>query len=112
MKTRFSILVLFAVSFVVFFTGCTKDKCSTSYTYQVYEPVYLDYATLRGSVASDAPRDLQNPGKIYLYGSYLFVNEVNEGVHVIDNTNPANPINKAFIKIPGNMDIAVQGNFL
>jgi len=105
-------IFILAVSFVVFFAGCTKDKCSTTYTYQVYEPVYMDYATLRGSVASETPRALDNPGKIYLYGNYLFVNEVNEGVHVIDNSNPASPVNKAFIRIPGNMDIAVQGHTL
>ncbi|HXH18156.1 MAG TPA: hypothetical protein VNJ07_03645, partial [Chitinophagales bacterium] len=112
MKSRLSILTLAAVSFVVLFTGCTKDKCSTTYTYQVYEPVYMDYATLRGSVASEAPRPLDNPGKIYIYGNYLFVNEVNEGVHVIDNSNPAAPVNKAFINIPGNVDIAVKGSVL
>lgn len=112
MKSRISIIAMFAVSFVVFFTGCTKDKCSTTYIYQVYEPVYMDYAELRGSVASEAPRSLENPGKIYLFGTYLFVNEVNEGVHVIDNSNPAAPVNKAFIRIPGNLDIAVKGNVL
>jgi len=72
----------------------------------------MDYAELRGSVASEAPRSLENPGKIYLFGSYLFVNEMNEGVHVIDNSNPAAPVNKAFIRIPGNVDIAVKGNVL
>jgi len=111
MKSKISILTL-AVSFVTLFTGCTKDKCSTTYTYQVYEPVYMEYDQLRQSVASEAPRELDNPGKIYLYGNYLFVNEVNEGVHVIDNSNPASPVNKAFIKIPGNVDIAVQGAVL
>lgn len=72
----------------------------------------MDYATLRQSVASEAPRNLENPGKIYIFGSYLFVNEVNEGVHVIDNRNPAAPVIRAFIKIPGNVDIAVQGSVL
>ena len=112
MKSKISILAALAVSFVVLFTGCTKDKCSTTYTYQVYEPVYMDYATLRGSVASESPRNLDNPGKIYIYGNYLFVNEVNEGVHVIDNSNPASPVNKAFINIPGNVDIAVKGSVM
>jgi len=112
MKSRISVLAFAAVSFVMLFTGCTKDKCSTTYTYQVYEPVYMDYATLRQSVASESPRSLSNPGKIYIFGGYLFVNEVNQGVHVIDNSNPASPVTKAFINIPGNVDIAVKGNVL
>lgn len=111
LSTLFSAAMLIAASLALF-TGCTKDKCSTTYTYQAYEPVYMDYATLRQSVASEAPRALDNPGKIYVFGSYLFVNEVNEGVHVIDNRDPAAPVNKSFIKIPGNVDIAVQGNVL
>ncbi len=110
-KTTFFRLFSFTV-FIALFAGCTKDKCSTSYTYQVYEPVYLDYVELRSSVASELPRSLDNPGKIYVFGAYLFVNELNEGVHIIDNSNPASPENKAFIKIPGNVDIAVRGNVL
>ena len=105
-------LLMFTVIFFLLLSGCTKDKCSTTYTYQVYEPVYMDYATLRQSVASEVPRTLDNPGKIYVSGNYLFVNEVNEGVHVIDNHNPASPVNRAFINIPGNVDIAVQGSIL
>ena len=55
---------------------------------------------------------LESPGKIYIYGDYLFINEINKGVHVIDNSNPSNPVNKSFINIPGNVDIAVKGNIL
>ena len=42
----------------------------------------------------------------------FFLNEPNKGVHIIDNSNPASPINKSFISIPGNYDIAVKGNIL
>lgn len=37
---------------------------------------------------------------------------MNKGVHIIDNSNPAQPINKVFISIPGNIDIAVKGSTL
>ncbi|NJO92414.1 MAG: hypothetical protein HC831_28175, partial [Chloroflexia bacterium] len=52
------------------------------------------------------------PGKIYIKDKYLFVNEVNKGIHVFDNTNPASPSNVAFINIPGNVDMAIRGNLL
>ena len=47
-----------------------------------------------------------------MYGNYIFLNEVNKGVHIIDNTNPVNPVIKSFINIPGNVDIAVKGSTL
>ncbi|HEU4902901.1 MAG TPA: hypothetical protein VFT06_08915, partial [Flavisolibacter sp.] len=45
-------------------------------------------------------------------GNYLFLNEVNKGIHVIDNSNPAAPKNIAFINIPNNIDLAVKGSYL
>ena len=37
---------------------------------------------------------------------------MDRGIHVIDNSNPAAPRNVAFIDMPGNLDLAVKGNFL
>jgi hypothetical protein len=67
---------------------------------------------IRLDVKAESPRELQKPGKLYFYDTYVFINESNEGIHVIDNSNPANPRNVAFIKIPGNIDIAVKDNIL
>ena len=47
-----------------------------------------------------------------MYGQYLFINEKNEDIHVIDNADAANPKNLAFWSIPGNVDMAIQGNFM
>jgi hypothetical protein len=55
---------------------------------------------------------LGNPGKIYIYGNYIFLNESNVGIHIIDNSQPSAPRNIAFIPIPGNLDLAVTGNTL
>jgi hypothetical protein len=40
------------------------------------------------------------------------VNDFQRGVHIIDNSNPANPVKKGFIKILGNVDIEIKDNFL
>ena len=77
-----------------------------------FRPVYLSFEALRSGVASFPPRDLADPGKILVQGNLLFINERLEGVHVIDNTDPAAPKKIAFIKIPGNIDIAVRGGIL
>src|SRR4051812_35673270 len=85
-------------------SSCKKDKCDQTVTYKKYSPVYMSYADLRSSVKSEPAQALKKPGKIYLKGNYIFVSEVDKGIHVIDNTNPSSPQNIAFIKVPGNMD--------
>jgi hypothetical protein len=72
----------------------------------------MSYEEFRNSIDTEESRDLQNPGKIYFYNDYLFVNEYLKGIHVIDNSNPALPVNLAFISIPGNVDIAVKDDIL
>lgn len=103
------LLTLFAA---LSFQSCIKDKCKNEYTYYRSEPVYITYEELRASVASDAPHALKNPGKIWFSDNYIFINEKNEGIHVINNVNPSSPVNEAFIKIPGNLDLAVRNHTL
>jgi len=110
-NTRISLFALFLFS-TLFFTSCQKDKCTQTVTYKTYEPVYMSYDELRSSVKSEAAKVLKTPGKIYMKGNYIFINEVDKGIHVIDNSNPSSPQNIAFINIPGNIDIAAIGNVL
>ncbi len=95
---------------LIFLTGCFKDK--VTHTYTLLKPVYRSKTEVLSQVKSNAAQSLANPGKIFVYGDYLFVNEINKGVHVIDNSNPKSPVNKRFINIPGNVDIAVKGTTL
>lgn len=95
----------------LFQQGCT-DKCEDSYTYTRYTPIYKQYADFRKDVVTTAPRELQNTGKIYYKTPYLYINELNEGVHVFDNTDKSNPQNIGFIAIEGNMDIAIKGDVM
>lgn len=105
-----NIFIALFVSFL--FSGCLKDSITHTYTYSWYEPLYKTKAEVRGDIKSNAPREIQNPGKISIIGKYIFLNEINKGIHVFDNTNPSSPQNIAFINIPGNVDIAVKGNTL
>ena len=93
-------------------TSCIKDKCTQTVTYMKDIPVYRSYEEIRQPIKTEAARTLQNPGKIYLYADYVLINELNEGVHVIDNSDPANPQPISFIKIAGNVDIAMKGSVL
>src|SRR6187455_2311178 len=98
-------IALASLILVFSFQGCLKDTCKSTYT--IYSPIYKSLTDVRAGMKSEAPKPLQNTGKIYVFGNYIFLNEVNEGIHVIDNTNPAAPRNINFINIPGNVDIAV-----
>ncbi len=76
-----------------------------------YRAVYATAAEL-ANIETQSPRALRKPGKIYVQGNYLFVNEQGEGLHVIDNADPTKPRKISFLKIPGNNDMAVKGRFL
>jgi len=90
--------------------GCVKDDCRHSY--KIYTPVYKTLTQLRSEVKSVAARAIVHPGKIYVKDNMVYLSETGEGIHVIDNSNPQNPINKSFINVPGNIDIAMKENIL
>jgi hypothetical protein len=58
------------------------------------------------------PQTIKRLGKIYYKDATIYVNESNLGVHIIDNTDPANPVKKKFLQIPGCRDIAIKGDIL
>ena len=76
-----------------------------------YKPIYASGSDIANVSVKEAVA-LSDPGKIYLLDPYIFVNERGKGVHIIDNSDPKNPNNLAFIDIPGNYDIAAKGNWL
>ena len=90
--------------------SCVKDVVQTTYTY--YEPVFKSKTEVLQNIRSAGAQPLSATGKIVKYGNYILINELNKGIHVIDNTNPASPVNKEFIAIPGNVDLAVKNNML
>ncbi len=95
---------------MVFFSSCLKDQCTRTYSY--YTPEYKTTAEVRANIKSNAPVAIEQTGKLYLKDQYIFLNEPDKGIHVIDNSNPYSPQNVAFIDIPGNIDMAVKGNYL
>ena len=76
-----------------------------------YRPVYATQEALT-RIETQPPRPLRKPGKIYVRDNYLFVNELGEGIHIINNTDPARPQKIAFLSILANYDLAVKGNYL
>lgn len=109
-RTLLAFRWLTALCFITALTGCMKDSITKTYT--IYTPVYKDRAEVLANIKSNTPQPIKEKGKIFLYGDYIFLNDLNKGVHVINNSNPSAPVREAFIDIPGNVDIAVKGNTL
>jgi hypothetical protein len=107
-----AVALCFCVSILFLQQSCVKDVCNKTYTYTYFVPLYKTTAEVRANIKSNTPKPILNPGKIYIKGNYIFLNELNKGIHIIDNANPAMPKNIAFIDIPGNVDIAVKGNIM
>lgn len=105
-------LAFFLLALSAFLSGCLRDECETTRTYIRFDPVYKLPAEVRVGISAQGPSELRNPGKIYVLGHYLFINERNEGIHVLDNSDPANPKKIAFWNIPGNGDMAIRGQYL
>lgn len=108
---RFMQTLFILVTLSLFFYACEDQRVQTV-TWTEFEPVYMTQQEFDNAVSMDEPRDLVNPGKIYLYGQHLFINDINKGVHIIDNSDPSNPSKVGFITIPANKDIAVKGDLL
>lgn len=77
-----------------------------------YRPVLMDRSDLEESIAFLPPQEQRAYGKIYRQDNLLFINEPFLGVHVVDNSDPRQPKKLGFIRIPGNIDIAMKGNYL
>lgn len=105
-------LLLLAGCVAIFLVGCFKDTVRTSTTYTYYTPVYKSRSEVYAAIKSTGPQQVQRQGKIVVQGHYIFINDVDRGIAVINNADPAHPVNVSFIPIPGNMDLAVKGNIL
>jgi len=85
---------------------------SSSYYYS-YTPLLMDRAELESSLAMvNGAMPIVNPGKLCLYGSWVLLVERYGGIHFIDNSNPAAPQRRAFLRVPGCQDVAVRNDVL
>jgi len=90
-------------------TSCEDKRLQT---YLANVPVYMSYEDLRSSFEVSGEQALEKPGKIYFKDNYMYINEYQKGIHVVDLSNPENPQKKAFIQIPGNVDISIRNDVL
>ena len=100
------------VVILIVFTGC-KDKQFKKYTANV--PVYTDFETFRkelGTVKYESAKTIEKKGNIYFKDNYLFILDNFKGIHIIDNSNPASPVNKGYYAITGITGMAIRNQYL
>ncbi len=103
------ISILFLIAFALAACTDTNDEYEV---YELYSPILMTMDEVRAGVRVEESQEITQTGKIYYKHPYLFVNELNKGIHIIDNSNATNPQKKAFIRIPGNVDMEMLGNYL
>jgi len=101
--------LLMLTSFLLTFMSCENEDYEI---YNVVTPVTMTLSELRSSVKILPPQNTDKSGKIYVYEEFIFINDVEKGIHIIDNTIPTAPKKISFLKILGNTDIAVKDEML
>jgi len=108
MKNILSILIVFIAVQGCFPTG--DDDVEPQFVAN-YEPVIMNRTAFEASIAYETtPRPIEKSGKIYVKGNFIYVNEVNKGFHIINNSNPSNPDNIGFIKVLGSSDLSIKSD--
>lgn len=108
MKTIFYLLMMIT-SFSLAFISCENEEYEI---YNVATPITMTVSELRSSVKVLPPQQIIKSGKIYIYEEFIFINDQGKGVHVIDNSVPTAPKKISFLKILGNVDVAVKDEML
>ncbi len=104
---------LLLLALTVISTSCDQDLVGdVTVTYQKGIPTYGDMTAIRNTPILGSVQNIENAGKIFVSPEYLFIGEEGKGVHVLDNSNPENPLNVAFINIPGNREYFLTNNTL
>lgn len=110
MKLQISILAIGALCLTAcdaFFMNDEPNVPSSE-----YEAILIKKADLPKTITLKAPQPILDGGKIYAYGNYIYITEKFKGLHVINNTDPANPVNERFVAIGGVVDMVFKDNQL
>lgn len=98
---------LLAMCSLLFLMSCERDDLVV----MGMSPIYYSFDDF-SKIKSEVPRNYQNLGKIVTNGNYIYINEINLGIHVIDNTDPTNPKQIRFWNIPGNREFTINDGIL
>lgn len=108
---KLPILIATGIGFAVCLAECTPNDRLGDDNGSAWVPVYMQ-PTEKDNISIAGARTTENPGKIYVWDHYIFQNDQNKGIHIIDNADRSNPQKVAFLNIPFNTEFAVRGNYI
>lgn len=91
--------------------SCDLDRSEPMF-FSLYKPVIMARESLERSILFHTPENIVSPAKIYYKDNFIYISERYKGVHLINNADPKNPINKGYISVPGCLDMAIKDNTL
>ena len=111
MRLFFAMLLLFSVS------SCwIKERPGNPVnSYQRVwgnKPIYETTEQAKKISFSNTALAVSNPGNIYAKGNFLYQLEIGKGIHVIDNSIPAQAARIGFITVNGSSQISIKNNLL
>ena len=96
----------------ILFASCTKDNATISLTFKKGTAVYADIEEIRTVELVSTPRMIENAGKLFIGENYILIGENGKGIHVLDNTDPSNPINIGFLQLPFTKEFFVDNDMI
>lgn len=76
------------------------------------KPVYAAKTSAKTIQYLPGKQPLKQAGNIYAFRRYIFQVDVGNGIHVIDNTDPATADRVGFIVLHGCAQLSIRGNYL
>lgn len=94
---------------ILMMISCVEEEPDTEIT--GLRPLYQQ-TEISLAISSEAPRSFGTLGKIVYANGFIYINEQLKGLHVIDNSNPANPVTKHFWNVPTLVDFTIKNDIL
>jgi len=106
-------LLLLSCIAMIGFCNRTPTDYSRDCSVKIYgwKPVFEASANYK-TISATTPQSTINAGKIYVYNKYILQVETGEGIHIIDNTNPDNPVKKGFIKSKCAAEVEMKDGYI
>lgn len=108
MKTKYLLSAVLLFSLI----ACKKNKGTIEQTYFKAIAEYEEINKIRKTSINAPSRAVNKTGKIFFGHDMILIGEVNEGIHVIDNSNPSAPVNISFIDLPYTNEFYVNNNMI
>ncbi len=105
-----NILLITIALIAISLNSCVKSVVTKRMTMAI--PQFMRNTEYLQTLKLQASQKITNPQKFILYNSYMLVQDVYSGVHIIDISNISKPFNVGFIPAGNARDFAMKDNML